>query len=122
MRVWGVQFWNFRRDERPGYYFEWQTFRGRWLVRCDALRLILAEHPHVAILLDQDDLKLWIGGKLNPVIAMRSWHELSLPQVRLRAIPPGKIFLLLNYFVVSTTRTSQFSALHVFGARYATLP
>jgi hypothetical protein len=43
-------------------------------------------------------LKLWIGGKLNPVITMRPLHELSLPQARLRAIPLGKIFILLCRF------------------------
>jgi hypothetical protein len=95
MHVWGLQFRNFRRDKRPSDYFERQSFRRGGLVSCNAPGLILAEHPHVAILLDQDNLKLRFGGKLNPVIAMRSLHELSLPLAQLRAIPPGKIFLLI---------------------------
>src|SRR5919106_3991294 len=93
MRVWGLQFRNFWRDKRPSDYFERQSLPGGRLVPRDAPGLILAKHPHVAILLDQDDLKLRFGGKLNPVIAMGSLHELSLPLARLRAIPPGKIFL-----------------------------
>jgi hypothetical protein len=67
-----LQFRNFRRDKRPSHYFERLIFHRPGLVLGDVLRFILAEHPHVAVLLDQDDLKLWIGGKLNPVIAMRS--------------------------------------------------
>src|SRR5688500_15765361 len=89
MHVWSLQFRNFWRDKRPSDYFERQSFRKGELVQCNAPRLILAEHPHVAVLLDQDNLKLRFGGKLNPIIAMRSWHELSLPLARRRAIPPG---------------------------------
>jgi len=72
MRIRGLQFRNLWRDKRPSHDFERPTFHRPGLVLCDALRFILAEHPHVTVLLDQDDLKLWIGGKLNPVIAMRS--------------------------------------------------
>jgi hypothetical protein len=94
MHIWGLQFRNFWRDKRPSDYFERQCFRRGGLVPGNALGLILAEHPHVAVLLDQDNLKLRFGGKLNPIIAMRSLHELSLPLGRLRATL-RKIFLLI---------------------------
>src|SRR5918994_2849959 len=107
MRVWGLQFRNFWRDKRPSDYFERQSFRRGALVPRDALGLILAEHPHVAVLLDQDDLKLRFGGKLNPVISMRSLHELSLPLARWRAIPPGKIFLPIFALKIPFWTTSR---------------
>src|ERR671925_1461261 len=91
MHIWGLQVRNFWRDKRPSDYFERQSFRRSGLVPCNALGLILAEHPHVAVLLDQDNLKLRFGGKLNPIIAMRSLHEFSRPLGRLRAIPPHNI-------------------------------
>src|SRR6185503_3644347 len=87
--------------KRPSHYFERLTLHRAGLVLRDPLRFILAEHPHVAILLNQNDLKLWIGGKLNPVIAMSSWHELSLPPALLKAIPSGEIFQKTQFSIAA---------------------
>jgi hypothetical protein len=51
------------------------------------LRLTLAEHPYVPILLDQNDLKLRIVRELNPIITMCSWHGLSLRRLNRESNP-----------------------------------
>jgi hypothetical protein len=83
---------NFWRRKRPRYYFERQTFRRARLIPWDALRLNLSEHPYVAILLDQYNLRLRVGRKFNPVIAVWPCHKFSLPLARPRTILLRKNF------------------------------
>jgi hypothetical protein len=39
---------------------------------------------------NQDNLQLRIGGKLDPVVTMRSWHSVSVARLKLRSIPHPK--------------------------------